>query len=414
MSEGAKVEKIMEALHANPVSKLEAGGVAKAIGYPVSLPDQVVQHPTESYPVVWYKMQIVEICEWEERRTQRDADGNTRTVTDRKSKRNTIFNSEVGCEFRLVDGKTAAIVDCRNKNQSKIKTRNNQTGRGMPTGKLNPAVASFVNGYPRKDNALNQAVGAVQTAAAQLMGAKNHTGRLNERWSYSWSCSFVDTKAKIAVIGDCKEDANQQLRLDICYENTADEDQLVGQGLDKAQVGIFKDMVKNGGAIFISDTDQSIGVTQVAPADVEQSQAQPQKDSKAGSPIVNRAPQPAQPQQPVYVQQGQPVDQPPPFYVQQGQPVVQQGQPVMPQQPVYVQQGQPAGQPQPVYAQQGQAVQHPMYVQQGQPAQQPVYVQQGQPLQQQPAIQPAVVQPAMQPAVVQVAQPAGVPGMVAH
>mmetsp|Transcript_32679 Transcript_32679/g.55452 ORF Transcript_32679/g.55452 Transcript_32679/m.55452 type:complete len:338 (+) Transcript_32679:155-1168(+) len=276
MSEGAKVAKIMEALNAYPVSKLEAGGVSKAIGYPVNLEGQVILHPVNGYPVVWYCIKIYEQCSWEEEYEHRDQDGNTYRRRRQKSETKTIYTAEVGTEFRLVDGTAFCIVDCRSQEQSKIDTKNNIRGNGMPAGQLNPQVAAFVKSYPRKDRPSGvAAVANVVGAVAMALGGNRNSpsngryGRLNERWSYRYTCSFVDSKRKIAVVGDCQNGAGNVLRLNACYENTADETQLQGQGLEKRQIQIFKDMVKSGGAIFISDSDAAIATTEVAPVGVQ-------------------------------------------------------------------------------------------------------------------------------------------------
>mmetsp|Transcript_17492 Transcript_17492/g.24426 ORF Transcript_17492/g.24426 Transcript_17492/m.24426 type:complete len:328 (+) Transcript_17492:3-986(+) len=321
MSEGAKVAKIMEALNAYPVSKLEPGGISKAIGYPVNLEGQVILHPVNGYPVVWYCINIYEECRWDEQYQERDSEGRTHTRTRHRSETNTIYSSEVGTEFRLVDGTAFCVVDCRNQEQSKIDTKNHIRGNGMPAGQLNPQVSAFVKSYPRKDTGVAAVANAVGAVAMALTGNRGR-GRLNERWSYRYACSFVDSKQKIAVVGDCQNGAGNVLRLNVCYENTADEAQLEGQGLVARQIQIFKDLVKNGGGIFISDSDAAIATTEVAPIGVQIPKA----------PIEVKQMPMAQQVQPVVMTQG---------YVQQGAPVIQQPP----------QQGYVAEQP-PAYAQQ--------------------------------------------------------------
>mmetsp|Transcript_1807 Transcript_1807/g.3252 ORF Transcript_1807/g.3252 Transcript_1807/m.3252 type:complete len:471 (-) Transcript_1807:433-1845(-) len=341
MSEGEQTREILKKFPMKGVSELEEGQVTKAIGYSLSYSDDLLMHPVDGNPVVWYTFSITECCEWEEQ--TKDAEGKMRN--QRRSSSKQVFYVERGTQFYIVDGKSSALVDCRVADQSKMSVRNNESRSGWPVIHRHAAsdVQDFAKSYPRKDrqNMANAVVSAGIQIASMFASPKHAAqGRMNERYSYRYNISFVPAKDKLSVVGYC-ERREGKLCLSAVMTSHLNQDYFKKHEWNSKMQKIWTTITKSG-AIFISNTDEDIAACQIEDARLPQPEW---KSPRAAGPAPGMAPQqpayqpqpqamPA-PQQPVYQQPGQPVYQqpyqqqrgPPPGQYQQPQPQYQQPQP---------------------------------------------------------------------------------------
>lgn len=284
LGEDALTAAVMESFTPTRVSQVKAGSVVKAVGYPVSMEGKgsILLNPIDGNPVLWYHIRIKEVEKWEEEYQTQDANGNQVTRRREQTRERDIFNSEKGCQFLLVDGKSSILVDTRNNAQSKISTNQARSEGEMPRGRLNEETAQFVKTYLRKDN------------RSYTFSDDSHKARISDAYrrrngghnfSYRWSMNFLSIKqgSKICVIGNAIEQ-NGQLTLQPVTENTKIDNESWNSTAKKA----WEKEVKGQGALFVSNKDSGTAECAVDDSQIPQPQYQQPEDIPEAIPMQDQ------------------------------------------------------------------------------------------------------------------------------
>jgi hypothetical protein len=153
MSEDARAAAIMEQMTATQLASIDGKSeVVKAIGTAVSLEGKVLMHPFEATPVVWYECSVWETRKHKYDEKYTDAEGNEQTRQVEREEENLVYFYEAGAEFLLCDGKNTAMVDIRNKDVSKISSRNEVRHGEYPKGQLNKHLRDWCYTFVNKNH----------------------------------------------------------------------------------------------------------------------------------------------------------------------------------------------------------------------------------------------------------------------